>query len=35
VPEGAAFGFDSKDGGTRIHVFGPGGGLGRDVTARC
>jgi hypothetical protein len=32
VPEGATFGFNSKDGRTWIHVFGPGGSLGRDVT---
>ena len=32
VPEGATFGFNSKDGRTWIHVFGPGGSLGREVT---
>jgi hypothetical protein len=32
VPEGATFGFNGKDGRTWIHVFGPGGSLGREVT---
>jgi hypothetical protein len=32
VPEGATFGFNSKDGRTWIHVFGPDGSLGREVT---
>ena len=32
VPEGATFGFNSNDGRTWIHVFGPGGSLGREVT---
>jgi hypothetical protein len=32
VPEGATFGFNSKAGRTWIHVFGPDGSLGRDVT---
>jgi hypothetical protein len=32
VPEGATFGFNSTDGRTWIHVFGPGGSLGREVS---
>lgn len=32
VPEGATFGFNSKDGRTWIHVCGPDGSLGRDVS---
>jgi hypothetical protein len=32
LPEGATFGFNSKDGRTWIHVFGPGGSLGREVS---
>jgi hypothetical protein len=32
VPEGATFGFNSKAGRTWIHVWGPGGSLGRDVS---
>jgi ClpA/ClpB-like protein len=32
VPEGATFGFNSKDGRTWIHVWGPGGSLGREVS---
>jgi hypothetical protein len=32
VPEGAAYGFNGADGRTWIHVFGPDGSLGREVT---
>lgn len=32
LPEGATFGFNSGDGRTWIHVFGPGGSLGREVS---
>lgn len=32
VPEGAAFGFNSSDGRTWIHVWGPNGSLGREVS---
>ncbi len=32
MPEDATFGFNSKDGRTWIHGFGPGGSLGRDIT---
>lgn len=32
VPEGATFGFNSKDGRTWIHIFGPYGSLGRDLS---
>jgi hypothetical protein len=32
VPEDATFGFNSKDGRTWIHVFGPGGSLGPEVS---
>jgi hypothetical protein len=32
VPEGATFGFNGADGRTWIHVFGPGGSLGREVS---
>jgi hypothetical protein len=32
VPEGATFGFNGRDGRTWIHVFGPGGSLGREVS---
>jgi hypothetical protein len=32
LPDGATFGFNSKDGRTWIHVFGPGGSLGREVS---
>jgi hypothetical protein len=32
VPEGAAWGFNGSDGRTWIHVFGPGGSLGREVS---
>jgi hypothetical protein len=32
LPEGATFGFNGADGRTWIHVFGPGGSLGREVS---
>jgi hypothetical protein len=32
LPEGATFGFNSAGGRTWIHVFGPGGSLGREVS---
>ena len=32
LPEGATFGFNGAGGRTWIHVFGPGGSLGRDVS---
>jgi hypothetical protein len=32
LPEGTNFGFNSADGRTWIHVFGPGGSLGREVS---
>lgn len=32
LPEGSTFGFNRTDGRTWIHVFGPGGSLGRHVT---
>jgi Clp amino terminal domain, pathogenicity island component len=32
LPEGATFGFNGADGRTWIHVFGPSGSLGRDVS---
>jgi len=32
LPEGATFGFNGADGQTWIHVFGPGGSLGREVS---
>ena len=32
LPDGATFGFNSADGRTWIHVFGPGGSLGREVS---
>jgi hypothetical protein len=32
LPEGTTFGFNGADGRTWIHVFGPDGGLGRNVT---
>jgi hypothetical protein len=32
VPEGATWGFNGKDGQTWIHVFGPDGSLGREVS---
>jgi hypothetical protein len=32
VPEGAVFGFNGIDGRTWIHVWGPGGSLGREVS---
>jgi hypothetical protein len=32
LPEGATFGFNGRDGRTWIHVFGPGGSLGREVS---
>jgi len=31
LPEGTTFGFNGADGRTWIHVFGPGGSLGREV----
>jgi hypothetical protein len=32
LPEGTTFGFNGADGRTWIHVFGPGGSLGREVS---
>jgi|SRR5580704_1952530 hypothetical protein len=32
LPEGSTFGFNGADGRTWIHVFGPGGSLGREVS---
>jgi hypothetical protein len=32
VPEGATFGFNSNDGRTWIHVWGPDGSLGREAS---
>jgi hypothetical protein len=32
LPDGTTFGFNSADGRTWIHVFGPGGSLGREVS---
>jgi Clp amino terminal domain, pathogenicity island component len=32
LPEGATFGFNGANGRTWIHVFGPGGSLGREVS---
>jgi len=32
LPEGATFGFNGADGRTWIHVFGPGGSLGREIS---
>jgi hypothetical protein len=32
LPEGATFGFNHADGRTWIHVFGPAGSLGPDVS---
>jgi Clp amino terminal domain, pathogenicity island component len=32
LPEGTTFGFNGTDGRTWIHVFGPGGSLGREVS---
>jgi Clp amino terminal domain, pathogenicity island component len=32
LPEGTTFGFNGADGRTWVHVFGPGGSLGREVS---
>ena len=32
LPEGTTFGFNGADGRTWVHLFGPGGSLGREVS---
>ena len=32
MPEGAAWGFNGAEGRTRVHVWGPGGRLGREIS---